>query len=194
MSAKLLVPLDGSELAEAAVPYAEQVAKALGWDVVLFSAVHQDTDRPIFLPATPLIEAGQDVWERWREHLGEAAEELRHEITAALDSMAGPASHLQAGGLQVEREVGVGEARDAIVRRAAADDVAMIIMASHGRTGLARLVRGSIAAGVVGHTQRPTLVVRPFRDEQQRLAFEHADRLPADQRAAVQQALAAIQS
>jgi len=70
----------------------------------------------------------------------------------------------------------------------------MIIMASHGRTGLARLVRGSIAAGVVGHTQRPTLVVRPFRDEQQRRAFEHADRLPADQRAAVQQALAAIQS
>ena len=53
-------------------------------------------------------------------------------------------------------------------------------MASHGRTGLARIFRGSVAAAVVDRSARPVLVVRPFRDEQARVDLEHAERLPPE--------------
>ncbi len=192
---KVLVPLDGSDLAETAVGYAEQVAKALGWSVVLFSVVPQDSEHHLFLPATPVIEAPKDVWERWEgQVVGLGDETVRHEAIAALDSMLPAAERLQAAGVHVEREIGVGKTQDVIVRRAEHDDVAMIVMASHGRTGLERLFRGSIAAGVVGHTNRAVLVIRPFRDPEHRLDLEHAERLPPEQANAVRGAVQAIAS
>jgi len=78
-----------------------------------------------------------------------------------------------------------------IVRRAETDDIALVVMASHGRTGLARLVRGSVATGVVDHSNRAVLVVRPFRDPDHRLDLEHADRLPPEQAEAVRRAIGA---
>ncbi len=194
MSTKVLVPLDGSELAEAAVPYAAELAKALGWDVVLFRVIHRDTDRPLFMPATPVIEAGQDVWDRWEGRAEVEHQELRHEAAGAYDAMTGAAQHLAAAGLTVEREVGVGDSADTIVRRAASADVGLIAMASHGRTGLARLVRGSVASAVVRHTHRPALVVRPFRDPDRRVELEHADRLAPEQDDAVRRVIDALQA
>ena len=164
MENKVLVPLDGSDLAEVALEYAEQVAHALGGSIILFGVIQSEAEHHLFLPSTPVVEAPREVWERWEAQLGAEDAALRHEVTAAVDAMGTAASHVHAAGLAVEREVGVGNPRDVIVQRAAGHGVAMIVMASHGRTGLARLVRGSVASGVVGHTRRPTLVVRPFRD------------------------------
>lgn len=189
MSARILVPLDGSELAEAALPYAEQLGKALGWGIVLYSVVPDEEDRPPYVPSTPVVEAGPDVWERYEGVLAQEDRELQHEEIAALDAMAPAASRLQAAGLHVERETGVGKPQNIIARRAAADDVGLIVLASHGRTGLARVFRGSVAAGVVGHTRRPTVVVRPFRDAEHRLDLEHGDHLPAEQAEIVRKVL-----
>jgi nucleotide-binding universal stress UspA family protein len=191
MQNNVLVPLDGSDLAEVAIEYAEQVARALGGGIILFGVVQSDAEHHLYLPATPVVEAPRDVWERWEAQLGTADEELRQEVAATVDAMSAAAFRVQAAGLAVEREVGVGNPRDVIVRRAAGHDVAMIVMASHGRTGLARLVRGSVASGVVDHTRRPTLIVRPFRDPEHRLDLEHADQLRPEQGEAVRHALTA---
>ena len=188
---KVLVPLDGSELAEVAVGYAEQIAKSLGWGVVLFSVVHVETEHHFYQPDTPVIEAPREVWDRWAGQLGAEADELHTEMSAALDIMAAAADRLRAAGLHVEREAGAGKTRDVIVRRAETDDIALVVMASHGRTGLARLVRGSVATGVVDHSNRAVLVVRPFRDPDHRLDLEHADRLPPEQAEAVRRAIGA---
>jgi hypothetical protein len=69
----------------------------------------------------------------------------------------------------------------------------LIVMASHGRTGVARVFRGSVAAGVADYTHRPILIVRPFRDAEHRADLEHADQLPPDQAEAVRRAVAAAQ-
>jgi nucleotide-binding universal stress UspA family protein len=188
----ILIPLDGSELAEAALPYAESISKAVGWHAVLFSVVHLDEQRPNYVPATPLVEAPASAWRAWGEHELEGDEALHQEQLAAYDAMGGAAQRLQAAGLQVVREIGIGHARDVIVRRAAAEDIAMIVLASHGHTGLARLFRGSIASGVVDHTRRPTLVVRPFRDAEHRVGLEHADHLAPDQAEAVRRAIETV--
>lgn len=192
MGNAILVPLDGSELAEVALPYAEAIGKALGWSAVLFCAVPGAPEQPIFLPATPPIEAPREVWQSWEAGLSAGDEETHQEALGALDAMVGAAERLHAAGVTVMRQVGVGRARDAIGRRAADDDVAMIVMASHGRTGLRRILQGSVAAGVVDHAHRATLVVSPFHEGQNRAELKHADRLPAGQVLAVREAIASV--
>lgn len=174
MADNILVPLDGSELADAALPYAEAIAKALGWGIVLLRVVSGDpAGRP--RPGSAPIEAPLE---------DEAAPRPGHELfqaeeAGALDALAAPISRLRGVGLSADSEAGVGDAGDVIVERASEPDVALIVMASHGRTGLARVFRGSVAAAVVDHGVRPVLVVRPFRDEQARVDLEHAERVPA---------------
>lgn len=189
MASNILVPLDGSELAETAVPYAERVGQALGWGVVLFSAVPRGGEEHLYLPSTPVIEAPAPVWDRWEALQARADESLQHLEAAAADTMQRAGERLAAAGLHVVREVGVGHPREAIVHRAAADDVGLIIMASHGRTGLARLFRGSVADGVVKQTHRPVLVVHPFRQADDRVALEHEESLDGAELDAVRRAL-----
>jgi nucleotide-binding universal stress UspA family protein len=174
MADNILVPLDGSELADAALPYAEAIAKALGWGVVLLRVVSGDPARHP-RPGSAPIEAplADETAPRPGYELFQAEE------AGAFDALAAPVARLQAAGVSATAEVGVGNARDGIVERANEADVVLILMASHGRTGLARIFRGSVATAVVDHGARPVLVVRPFRDEQARVDLEHAERVPA---------------
>jgi nucleotide-binding universal stress UspA family protein len=193
MGTRILVPLDGSELADAAIPYAEQIARALGWSAILCCVVSVDRRTlPRNAPTPPPpAESGPGVLEAWGRLEAAADEELRDELAAARDALAPAAARLRAAGLDVAVEVATGEATDAIARRAERDDVALVVMASHGRTGLRRLVRGSVAAGVVRHSDRPTLVVNAFREGDQRYVLEHAERLSTHEVEAVRQAVGA---
>jgi nucleotide-binding universal stress UspA family protein len=193
MGTRILVPLDGSELADAAVPYAERIGKALGWSAILFCAVAVDrSSLPRHVPTPPPpAESGPGVLEAWDRLEATADDELRDEIAAARDALAPAATRLRAAGLEAAVEVAVGEATDAIARRADRDDIAMVVMASHGRTGLRRLLRGSVAAGVARNSDCPTLVVNAFREGDQRYVLEHAERLSSGEAEAVRQAVGA---
>jgi universal stress protein A len=188
----ILVPLDGSEVAAVAVGYAEQVATTLDWGVMLLSVVDRGAEQPRYVPITPASEPPRAAWEQWAQQLGTDPAALRREMAAAVTSMAAAADHLGAAGRPVEAEIGVGHPRDLIVERAAAADIALVVMASHGRTGLAQVLRGSVATGVVNRSSRAILVVCPFRDPEQRLVLEHADRLSPEQADAVRRALRSI--
>ncbi len=188
----ILVPLDGSEVAAVAVGYAEQVATTLGWGVVLLSVVECGAAQPRSVPIAPASERPAASWEQWAEQLGTDPKGLRQEAAAAVASMAAATDHLRAAGRPVAAEIGVGHPRDLIVARAAATDITLIVMASHGRTGLAHVLRGSVATGVVDGSSRAVLVVCPFRDPEQRLDLVHADRLPPEQADAVRRALRSI--
>lgn len=184
MAENILVPLDGSELANAVLPYAQEIAKALGWSVIVLRVVSGHPG-PHPRPGSAPIEAPLD--EETAPRIGYAA--FQQEEAAAMDALASPVVRLREAGVAAEPEVGVGDARDVIVERAGEQDVALVAMASHGRTGLARIFRGSVAAAVVDRSPRPVLVVRPFRDEQARVDLEHAERLPSEHVDAVRQAV-----
>ena len=190
MATNLLLPLDGSDLAQAAVPYAERLGQALGWGVVLLRVLPHDPggDEDLDVAASDM-ETVAAVDDAIAEN-GPAV--ALHRRAAALERLAPVAARLRAAGLAVESQVSFGPAAEVIADRAGADDVALVVLASHGRTGLARLFRGSVAQAVVAHAGRPTLVVHPFGDETQRVHLEHADRLPAAQADAVRQAVAAL--
>jgi len=184
MANRMLIPLDGSDLAEAALAYAEAIGKALGWSAVLLHVVSPEIahDRP-----TALRPPGGEEWVR------PAGYEAIHELeVAAFDDEAGPAARLRASGLDVSREVASGDPKEVIAERAAEDDVAIIVMASHGRTGLARLFRGSVAASVAERTRCPLLIVRPFRDAESRVDLEHGERLAETEFEAVRQAIESV--
>jgi len=143
MKPKILVPLDGSKLAERAVEQAEKIAKALGHEVILFQVIRNPLD------SAP--EAGPETEER-------ATQETIDNANAYLNSIA---SGLEKEGIKARVEIGEGPPYAGILGLAHREDVDFIIMSTHGRTGLTRALMGSVAEKVVYTTKRPVMLVKP---------------------------------
>jgi nucleotide-binding universal stress UspA family protein len=135
----ILVPLDGSPLAERALPYAEAIARQARATVLLV--------RMLALPAaTALAEPGGVL-------LPEARAYLR-----------GHADRLAARGLDADARVIHADAAEGILQEAASREATLIVMATHGRTGLGRLLFGSVAETVLRGTTAPLLLVRAWEE------------------------------
>jgi nucleotide-binding universal stress UspA family protein len=142
---RVLVPLDGSALAEEAVPPALELAAALGADLHLLRVIE------------PPTAAYAEGYASTAFDTTGALDEAR----AYLDGVAAP---LRARGLTVEVgvEADVGLAQTAIAAAAHERHATAISMATHGRGGLARLVLGSVATGTLQRANVPLLLVRPM--------------------------------
>jgi len=92
------------------------------------------------------------------EDKGQALDRVRQELNDYLEEKSVVLKHL---GCQVETEVRFGDAAEEILAAAKAHQVDLIAMATHGRTGLAQVIFGSVAARVLGSGIRPVLLVRP---------------------------------
>lgn len=143
MAAKILVPLDGSALAERAVEQAEKIAKALGYEVILFRVIQN--------PLAGAPEAGPAAEER----------ATLDSIDEAYSYLKPIASRLEGNGIKARVEVGEGPPYAGILGLAHKEDVEFIIMSTHGRTGLTRALMGSVAEKVVYTTKRPVMLVKP---------------------------------
>jgi nucleotide-binding universal stress UspA family protein len=141
----ILVPLDGSEVAEQALDTARQLAIALDATLHLAAVVPVRDDRA--------AAAGGVV----PPHLSPAAHEERDRLVGYL---ATTAAGLLTGGLRVETQVLYGHPAAAILRESEYSDADLIVMATHGRSGLQQLWLGSVALKVVQGTGRPVLLVR----------------------------------
>lgn len=136
--AKILVPLDGSRLAEAVLPKAVEAARASGAKVELLRAVEAHT-----FPGADPTESQIKVVREGEEYLAEVA------------------ARLKADGVQdVGTSVWYGSAAYAIVEAARLHKVDLIAMTTHGRSGLGRLILGSVAESVLRGTTTPVLLVR----------------------------------
>jgi nucleotide-binding universal stress UspA family protein len=142
---RIIVPLDGSKLAERALPEAEQLAKLTGAPLLLLRVVdYSSRDR--------LGDFGL-LYEY--EAMAQALAE-EHEIADAY--LADVVRKLEAEDYTVSATVVDGIAAKAIVALAQPGDA--IVMATHGRTGLKRWFIGSIAEEVLRHATVPVLLVR----------------------------------
>lgn len=149
----ILVPLDGSERSEMALPYAALLAGLLQAPICLFHVVtvaeqHEFAQRRERLSATYLL-YGHDATG--------AARSLQHHEQEYLLRKAGL---LRAAGLEVRGEVAFGEPAEAIVAAAERLGACMIIMSTHGRGSLGRLLMGSAASAVTRKAPCPVLAVR----------------------------------
>ena len=147
----ILLPTDFSGCANFALPYAAAIARAAKAKVICIYVVE-----PI-VPAvgyTGLAEpmAIADI----SEQLEDSAERELPEVMQCEELH----------GLDVEEVITHGDAAAEIVRVAAERNVDLIVISSHGRTGLGRMIFGSTAEAVVRHAGCPVLVVKPPPEEE----------------------------
>jgi nucleotide-binding universal stress UspA family protein len=139
----LLVPLDGSELAEGVLAEVEQLASATGATVTLLQIVSLTNAMPM-VPSASVLK------------LEKLAEE------GAAEYLEGVADRLRARGVDTRCEVISGDDIAAtLLERVEAENCDMVAMATHGRGGLRRWAFGSVADRLIRNAQKPVLIVRP---------------------------------
>lgn len=135
---RILVPLDGSRLAEEALPHAVQMADIFGAELILLRAA--------FLPPAPALD------------MAEIQRALISESEAYLNAIA---PRFQRSGRQAHTAVRWGKAAEAIIAYATEPAISVVVMATHGHSGLEHWPLGSVAEKVLRSMQVPLLLVRP---------------------------------
>jgi len=141
MYRRALVPLDGSMIAEAIVPFILEIAGPLDMEVALLRVV---------VPAPVVVEGSTHV-------VVEDMPKLHADAQAYLASIA---SALRARGVRVTTHVRSGDAVGEILAGARESEADLIAMTTHGRGGLGRLLFGSIAEAVLRQAEIPVFLMR----------------------------------
>jgi nucleotide-binding universal stress UspA family protein len=146
---KIMVPLDGSKLAECVLPHLETVVKGSDSpEVLLVRAVE-----PIAIPygrEAAEIESMEQL-KAFEDHNKVEAEKYLQEIAA----------QLRKGGINASTYVIFGRAAEVLTEFASHNALDLIIIATHGRSGISRWVMGSVAERLIRSVAIPILVVRP---------------------------------
>ena len=172
MYKKIVVPLDGSKLAECVLPYVAELSQGCGaQEVILVSVTEKVVGRASLgsgaMPAPPT--AGQwDVAADPFTGKGELAPRVSHEAAVALGKMERQAQsylsriakRLAAKGVPAKTAVLLGNPAEAIISLAEEQNANLIAMASHGRSGPSRWAFGSVADKVFRASKVPVLLIR----------------------------------
>jgi nucleotide-binding universal stress UspA family protein len=150
--APILVPLDGSLQSESALPLAEELAAMFGNTLLLVSVPEQPL--PIYSSPTLYGPAGVGTDSAL---IAQAAEQADKETQSYLERKR---AELANAGLRAKFEIGNGPAANGIEEIARQRQAGLIVMASHGRGWLGRLVLGSVAQKVLREAETPVLLVR----------------------------------
>jgi nucleotide-binding universal stress UspA family protein len=142
MNPTIVVPLDGSENAEQALPYARALARRSGGSLLLVSVV----DIPVEFGAWSMAGAGM---------YGAEVEKWQLESETYLKRIAG-----EQDGIATQTVVRLGSAAAEIIEAVKGVENAVIVTTSHGRTGASRIFVGSVASKLVRDSECPILVVR----------------------------------
>jgi nucleotide-binding universal stress UspA family protein len=151
MFKRILVCLDGSELAEQIMPYATAEAIHFEGKLVLLQVVQEPVvygpalpgEAPLPIQTDAMVEVTKASLNRAKEYLEKLAEPLRRK------------------GIQVDTVAIPGRADEAILDYANSNRIDLIAIATHGRGGLRRAVFGSVADHMLRESGLPVLVIRP---------------------------------
>lgn len=143
MYKRILVPLDGSPLAEAALPHAEAIARAEGAEIVLL--------RVPVVPVTEFFNREPSIGAKIQEEEDAEAERYINKIACNVNRLHIPVS-------AITREGFVPETILAVAEETHAD---LIAMSTHGRAGVQRWLMGSVADRVVHHSHIPVILIHP---------------------------------
>ena len=143
----LLVPIDTSDIAGKVLAHAEQLARQLGSQLVLFHVVE---------PVSEYVPVGASMDAISTSPTGIDFEEQTALAKSRLEVLAGP---MRAKGLTVCCDAVLGAAVDEIVSQAKLQGADYIVLGSHGHGALFHLFSGSVVTGVLKHSPCPVVVV-----------------------------------
>ena len=148
MYKKILVPLDGSGRAEKILPHVENLAKVNGSEVVFLKVVQ------------PII-----IGDGYKGILiDESRGESQRKVDNSLDYLSGIEEQFNKLGITTDKISMIGSIVTTIIEVSQNENIDLIAMASHGRSGLSRVFYGSVAAGVLNSVDRPLLLIRSRED------------------------------
>jgi nucleotide-binding universal stress UspA family protein len=149
MYKRILVPLDGSKLAECALPHAEALAKGC------------DTEKVILVSVTERVQ-GYRAFEEPGQPMGQrlAPEAFGKQEKQAQKYLGRIAKAMEAKGIKVDTEVLLGNPATEIIIYAKHPGCDLIVISSHGRSGVSRWTHGSVADRVFRGSPVPVLVMR----------------------------------
>jgi nucleotide-binding universal stress UspA family protein len=143
MYEKILVTLDGSKLAEVALPYAEELTSRLKTETIILQVVPRAYHMYGFYAQVPYTEEEMEpIKARAQSYLGRVSNKLKGK------------------GIATRSEVRIGAAADEIIKLAEENSVDMVTISTHGRSGISRLTLGSVADKVVRGTKKPVALIR----------------------------------
>jgi nucleotide-binding universal stress UspA family protein len=144
MFQRILVPLDGSQRAEQAIPLAGRIARSTHGSVILLQVAPTPTD--LYWLSVEASEGAPGIMEARRD-------EIKHYLAQLTASQA-------LEGVGTVTEVGEGTPAETILSIASSQKADLILMCSHGYTGFKRWVLGSIAHKVAWHSATPVFILR----------------------------------
>lgn len=159
MYKRVLVALDGSQVAEAVIPFILDIAGPLDMEVILARVI---------VPPEPLIVEGS---------VQLAVEDPEVARVDAEEYLAALAVELREKGARARTQVGTGRRpAEEIVEMAREAGADLIAMTTHGRSGLGRLLFGSVAEAVLRESKLPVLLLRVTEAQVEQRALQAAAR------------------
>ena len=149
MYQKVLVPLDGSKLAECVVEHVKSIATGCQVPTVVLLRVVEPFSPPTYFNLRH--EMDEDTYRDAKETAEAQAKNYLSEM----------AERLKAEGIAVEKDMAYGLPADEILNYAEQKQVDLIIMSTHGRSGISRWFSGSVSEKVVRQSLIPVLIVTP---------------------------------
>jgi len=150
MYKKIMVPLDGSELAECVMPHVEAITTGCKITRVVFVRVVNPVQLPASVPARGEFAFSEKERQQLEEHRKQTADAYLKEIV----------ENTRFEGAQLSYEVLEGKVADTLAHWAEKNEVDLIVIASHGRSGISRWVMGSVADRVLRSACVPVLMIR----------------------------------
>ena len=157
---QIVVPLDGSELAEVALPHAIHLATTMNLPVRLLQVTPSEAEYYNYVAAGPGMAPAIPPSSPSASEMVELA---RQEAQGYLDSVRDRLSDHGVG--SVESHLAQGTPADAIVDLATSQPGALVAMTTHGRSGVGRMMLGSVAERVVRQSGCPVLLVRSVQGD-----------------------------
>jgi nucleotide-binding universal stress UspA family protein len=151
MYSRILVPLDGSKVAEGIVPFVGRLARALQSRVELLSVIEEDVVLAIANP----------MQGRYADQIGNSA------VNVAREYLRGLAPRLEMPSGRVSFDVKIASVPQTIIQEASKEADTLIAMSTHGRSGPGRWFLGSVADKELHTTTQPLLLYRTREDERQ---------------------------
>ena len=151
MFKKMLVCLDGSEIAEKILPYVREEALATGSKVTLLQVVIVPSGLTLDIPGFPAVPL----------HSSSMPEQLKKEDNTAKAYLKQIAQPIREQGIQVRCKTLIGSPGPTIISYANENNIDLIAIASHGHSGLRNVLLGSVAEYIVRESGLPILMIRP---------------------------------
>lgn len=155
MFKRVLVPLDGSRFASRALRYAAEVAQRFGAEVILIQVVRRATS--VIDGAAPIDigPAGSGI------AVQVALEADKRNTARARQYLSGKVRAMRSRHIQSSYRVLRGDIARSIIEFTEKENIDLVVMTTHGKSGLRRAVMGSVADAVIRESRKPVLVIRP---------------------------------